>query len=126
MPRTRLTLALISVLSTAPLAGVALADTGVAPERAGSELPAPARAPGDDGNVAATAQRTAPPPARGVESTTPSTPVPMNLPDEASAEEVKGDYGIGVAGLVIATVLIVALVVGMFLFISRRSWSTSH
>jgi hypothetical protein len=64
--------------------------------------------------------------ARGIESITPVTPMPMNLPDEATTSEVKNEYAIGVAGLIIGGVLLAALVVGVLFIISRRSWSTTH
>lgn len=127
MRRTPLMLALVTLLSSAPLTtSVALAEPPGTPERAGAAPSAPTPSATDDGNIATSVHRTAPQPVRGIESTTPATPVPMNLPDDANASEVENQYGVGLAVLIIGTVLIAALVVGLFLFISRRSWSTSH
>ncbi|HTV21861.1 MAG TPA: hypothetical protein VMG12_24395 [Polyangiaceae bacterium] len=132
MARIPFTLALVTLLSSAPLvtAGVALAEPAGMPDRAGAE-PAPAtRSPSDRGpagtGVTTTVHRTVPAPVPNVESSVPTTPMPLNLPDDAKASEVKGEYGIGIAGLIIGTVLVAALVVGVLFFISRRSWSTSH
>jgi hypothetical protein len=50
----------------------------------------------------------------------------MNLPDDATAGEVKGQYGIGMVGLVLGTVLIALIVVGALYFITRRNWSASQ
>jgi hypothetical protein len=65
-------------------------------------------------------------PVRGVDSITPATPMPMNLPDEATASEVKNGYAVGIAGLIFGGVVIAALLVGVLFIIGRRSWSTSH
>ena len=61
-----------------------------------------------------------------VESSVPPTPVPMNLPDEAKATEVKNEYGYGIAGLIIGTLLVATVIIGAVFLISRRSWSTSQ
>jgi len=127
MHRTRLTLALVTLLASAPLAAsVAVAEPAGMPDRAAAEPAPPSRSPTDDGNVTTTVHRTVPLPARGIESSAPSTPIPMNLPDEAKASEVKGQYAIGMAGLIFGTLLVAALVVGVLFIVSRRSWSTSH
>ena len=56
----------------------------------------------------------------------PKTPIPMNLPDDATEEEVAGGYAIGVAGLIIGAVLLIGLTLGAFYIVSRRSWSATH
>jgi hypothetical protein len=124
MPRMPLTLALCTLLSSAPLVspGLALAEPAGTPDRAAQTAP-PSRSPTDTGNTTTTVHRTLP--ARGIDSITPSTPMPMDLPDEAKASEVKNEYAIGMAGLVIIAVFLTALVVGLLYIISRRSWSTT-
>jgi hypothetical protein len=126
MPRMPITLALCTLLSSAPLVGarLALAEPAGTPDRAAQAAP-PSRSPTDTGTTT-TVHRDLPMPARGVESITPATPMPMNLPDEAKASEVKNQYAIGIAGLVIGGVFLTALVVGLVFIISRRSWSTTH
>jgi hypothetical protein len=127
MPRMPITLALCTLLSSAPLVAPrpALAEPAGTPDRAAQAAP-PSRSPTDTGNTTTTIHRDLPMPARGVESITPTTPMPMNLPDEAKASEVKNQYAIGIAGLVIGGVFLTALVVGLVFIISRRSWSTTH
>jgi hypothetical protein len=130
MPRLPFTLALVTALSSAPLvtAGVALAEPTGMPDRAAEPAP-PTRAPSDTGrsdSVTTTVHRTAPAPVSGAASSAPTTPMPLNLPDEATANEVKGQYGIGIASLIIGTLLVAAIVAGLFYIISRRSWSASH
>jgi tetrahydromethanopterin S-methyltransferase subunit B len=63
---------------------------------------------------------------QNAQSSAPTTPTPLSLPDDANASEVQGQYGIGVAGLILGTVFIAALVVGVLYVVSRRSWSTSQ
>jgi len=125
MSRMPITLALCTLLG-APLVTphLALAEPAGTPDRA-AQAASPSRSPSDTGN-ATTVQRDAPMPARGVESNSPHTPMPMNLPDEAKASEVKGQYAMGIASLVIAGVFLAALVVGVLFIIGRRSWSTTH
>jgi hypothetical protein len=120
-----ITLALCTLLSSAPLVipGLALAEPAGTPDRSAQAAP-PSRSPTDTGNATTTVHRNLP--VRDVESVAPATPMPMNLPDEAKASEVKNQYAIGMAGLVIAGVLLTALVVGLLYIISRRSWSTTH
>jgi hypothetical protein len=43
---------------------------------------------------------------------TSATPVRMNLPDDAEQDEVRGEIGIGVTGLVLGALLLVAIIVG--------------
>ena len=127
MPRLSITLALCTLLSSAPLLtpSLALAEPAGTPDRPAQAAPA-SRSPTDTGDTTTTVHRNLPMPTRSVESLTPVTPMPMNLPDEAKASEVKNEYAIGMAGLVIGGVFLVALVVGLLFIISRRSWSTTH
>jgi hypothetical protein len=120
MPRRHITLAFATLLASAPLvaAGAAAAESTGQPDRATTTAPATTPRGNDDGRKVA--------PVPNVESSAPATPMPMSLPDRASADEVKGEYGIGIAGLIIGTMLVVALVVGTLYVISRRSWSASH
>jgi hypothetical protein len=127
MPRMPITLALCTLLSSAPLAipSLALAEPAGTPDRSAQAAP-PSRSPTDTGNTTTTVHRDLPMPVRDVESIAPATPMPMNLPDEAKASEVKNEYAIGMAGMVIAGVFVTALVVGLLFIISRRSWSATH
>jgi hypothetical protein len=130
MPRIHFTLALVTLLSSASLtAGLASAEPPLTPERpdrSGAEPAPPSRSPTDTGNTGSSVPRHLPLPVRSVDSITPATPMPMNLPDEAKASEVKNEYAIGMAGLIIGGAVIAALVVGVLFIITRRSWSTSH
>jgi hypothetical protein len=56
----------------------------------------------------------------------PTTPIPMNLPDDATEAEVREGYAVGVAGLVVGAVLLIATMLGGFYVVSRHSWSTTH
>jgi hypothetical protein len=127
MPRMPATLALCTLLSSAPLVApsLAFAEPAGTPDRSAQAAPS-SRSPSDTGNTTTTIHRNVPLPTRDVESITPATPMPMNLPDEAKASEVKNEYAIGMAGLVIGAVFLVALVVGLLFIIGRRSWSTTH
>jgi hypothetical protein len=127
MPRLSITLALCTLLSSAPVLtpGLALAEPTGTPDRPAQAAPA-SRSPTDTGDTTTTVHRTLPVPTGGVESSSPTTPMPMNLPDDATASEVKNQYAIGMAGLVIGGLFFVALVVGLLFIISRRSWSTTH
>ena len=126
MARTHHTLALITLLSSAPLvtAVAAAAQSQTSPSTA-TDRAAPT-APMDTMRT----QRTGADPAASTSPQTdlaaPATPVPMNLPDEATSSEVKNQYGIGVAGLVIGTLLLAAIVVGGLYLVARGSWSHSH
>lgn len=118
MIRMHRTLALATLLSSAPLAtSIALAEPAGAAQSAGT---APAENPSRVANEPAV---TAAP--RG-EANAPTTPMPMNLPDQATQEEVQGTYGIGIATLVLGAVLVAAVIYGAFYLITRRSWSASH
>ena len=120
MAKTHLTLALVTLLSSAPLvAGSAAAQPAAAPDRATTTLPSEPPIMNRTGGTSSSA-------APNTDLSVPATPVPMNLPDEAKASEVKGEYGIGVAGLVLGTLLVAGIVVAGLYFLTRRSWSTSH
>jgi hypothetical protein len=114
------------LLSSAPLAipSLALAEPVGAADRSAQPAP-PSRSPTDTGSTP-TLPRETPVPARGVESITPATPMPMNLPDEATASEVKNEYAIGIVGLVVGGIFLAAILVGVLFIISRRSWSTTQ
>lgn len=123
MPRMPITLALCTLLSSAPLVvpTLALAEPAGTPDRSAQAAP-PSRSPTDTGST--TVHRDLP--ARDVQSIAPTTPMPMNLPDEAKTSEVKGEYAIGIAGLVLGGIFLAALIVGVLFIVSRRSWSTTH
>ena len=125
MPRMPITLALCTLLSSAPLvtSGVALAEPATTPESSAQAAP-PSRSPTDTGSSTTTIHRDLP--ARGVESITPPTPMPMNLPDEAKTSEVKNEYAIGIAGLVLGGIVLAAIAVAVLFIVSRRSWSTTQ
>jgi hypothetical protein len=117
MPRHFATLALITVLGGTPL-------LGAAPASAAPEQPATVAEPApSDRTSESTSPLLASPRA---ELGTPAAPIPLNLPDNATNEEVEGAYGIGIASLIIGTLFVTALVVGAFYILARRSWSTSH
>jgi hypothetical protein len=119
MARRHITLAFATLLASAPLVGAAAAaQPGGAPDRAS--------APAASTRVDRTSKGDTATPVPNVESIGPAAPVPMNLPDDANAHEVDHQYGVGMAGLIIGTVLTAAIVVGVVFFIARRSWSTSH
>ena len=61
-----------------------------------------------------------------MESQAPRTPIPMNLPDNATAEEIKGEYAFGIASLTMGTLLVAALMLGAFYIVARQTWSTQH
>ena len=126
MARTRPTLALCMLLSGAPLlgAGTALAEPAGTPERSAASAPAEAtrRNPGTTSTGSSPSNSTRTTVQRDMQ--VPATPVPMNLPDDAKQSEVRGEMGIGVAGLVLGALVVVALVVGGLFLVSRRNWST--
>jgi hypothetical protein len=122
MVRRHITLAFATLLASASLVGAPLAATESAgpPDRAITTAPAEStKVRGSDEGSKATR-------VPSVESSAPVTPMPMSLPDNANANEVRGQYGIGIAGLILGTLLLAAVVVGGLYVISRRSWSTSH
>src|SRR5262245_5593611 len=119
MARMHRTLALISVLGSSPLLCSALASAvSEAPRVAVPSAPAP---------------RDTPPPASSglelgprAEPSTPITPIPMNLPDDVTAEEIEGEYAIGIAGLVLGTLFVAALMLGALYVVARQTWSAQH
>lgn len=124
MRRMPSTLFICALLSSAPLLtpSLALAEPAGTTERSAAQPASPSRSPGDMSNGVARDAITVP----GVQSTAPTTPMPLNLPDEATAKEVQSEYAIGVTSLIIGGLLIAAIVIGVLLMISRRSWSASH
>jgi len=48
----------------------------------------------------------------------------QTLPDAARAEEIRGQKGLGMATIVIGTVVVVAAVWGLVAFVLRRTWAT--
>lgn len=121
MARTRPTLALCMLLSGAPLlaVGSAVAEPAGTPEPAAAApaVPADMGRTGSPSNSNLGVQR---------DMAVPATPMPMNLPDDAKQSEVRGETGIGVAGLVLGALVVVAIVVGGLFLVSRRNWSTQH
>jgi hypothetical protein len=127
MARSHITLALVTLLGGAPLLGASIAAAEPATMPARPTPTAPGESTHDDrptDRSTSPANRVTPTP--NVDSPAPATPIPMNLPDDATTREVKGQYGIGMVGLVLGTVLIALIVVGALYFITRRNWSTSH
>jgi hypothetical protein len=125
MARTHHTLALLTLLSSAPLV-TTLATAAQSPTSTSATDRATPAAPVDSMRVQRSNTDPAAPTSPQTDLGTPATPVPMNLPDEATSSEVKGQYGIGVAGLILGTLLFAAVVVGALYFIARRSWTHSH
>jgi len=128
MARTRPTLALCMLLSGAPLlaAGSAVAEPAGTPERSAAAAPAEATpAPPGTPRTGTTSPSNS---GLGVQRdmAVPATPIPMNLPDDAKQSEVRGETGIGVAGLILGALVVVAIVVGGLFLVSRRNWSTQH
>jgi hypothetical protein len=111
------TLALITLLGTSPLLCSALA----------SALPgAPAAASSAPTTLDQAAQRSPFDTLRRAEPNAPATPMPMNLPDDATAEEIQGEYAIGIASLILGTLFVAALMLGTFYIVERQSWSAQH
>lgn len=119
MARTRSTLALCLLLSSAPLLGVSAAVADEPAPAAPTEGPKLNLAPinGNPNAPTVTVER---------DLAVPATPVPMNLPDEAKQSEVNAEVGFGVSSLVIGAVLTAAIVIGALFLISRRNWSAQH
>lgn len=55
-----------------------------------------------------------------------SNPAQLQLPDEATNAEVRGEYGIGLVLMIAGGVIVAALVVGLLMVLMRKTWSTSH
>ena len=119
MARMHRTLALITLIGTSPLLCAALASAAPeAPEAAASSAPA---------RMDQAAQRRSPlDTLRRAEPDAPTTPMPMNLPDNATTEEVQGEYAVGIASLILGTLLVAALMLGAFYIVARQTWSAQH
>jgi len=115
MARTTMSCAFAALLASAPLVAVA-APVG-SPDR-----PAAAESARLDPSASPPRMATAP----IAESAAPTTPMPMNLPDEATTEEVQSQYAIGIATLVMGTLVLAAIVIGALYVVARRSWSVTH
>jgi hypothetical protein len=50
----------------------------------------------------------------------------QTLPDPASAEEVRSQYGWGLMSMIVGGVIVTMALVSLFIFFMRRSWSTSR
>ena len=120
MARMHRTLALVTVLGISPLLCSALASAAPEPPPATAVSSAPA--PSDP----ATQRSSLLDPLRRVESHAPATPMPMNLPDNATAEEIQGEYALGIARLILGTLFVAALMLGAFYIVARQTWSTQH
>jgi hypothetical protein len=105
MARTTTSFALAALLASAPLVAAAAPDRPAAAESMRFERAAPSPA------------TTGP-----SESSAPTTPMPLNLPDEATTQEVQSQYAIGIATLVIGTLVLAAIVVGALYIVARRTW----
>jgi hypothetical protein len=119
MPRLHRTLALITVLGSSPLLCSALA-------RAASEAPTAALSSAPTRSDHTPPQSSALDIGRRPEPNTPITPMPMNLPDNATAEEIEGEYAVGVASLVLGTLFVSALMLGALYIVARQTWSAQH
>ena len=115
MARTTMSCAFAALLLSAPL--VAAAAPQGTPER-----PAAAESMRLE-NGASLPTMTA---VASTQSLAPTTPMPLNLPDEATSEEVQSQYAIGIATLVIGTLVLAALVVGALYVVARRTWTVTH
>ena len=60
-------------------------------------------------------------------SVSPQAPNPtdVQVPDEATAEELKGQYGIGLGLLILIGVVVAGALVGVVSLLLRRSWSAT-
>lgn len=120
MARMHRTLALITVLGTSPLLCSALAS-------AAPEAPSAAAVSSSPTPSGSTAQRGSPLDAlHRAELDAPATPMPMSLPDDATAEEIQGKYAVGVASLILGTLFVAALTLGAFYIVARQTWSSQH
>jgi hypothetical protein len=114
-----LSLASVSLASVAFPTSEALAQSNATDPRPASTSERSGSAPAGDQPAPATqlAPERAEPVGAG------KTPIQQNLPDTASAEEVQGEYGWGLATLILGGVLVVALVVGLLISFNRKSSS---
>ena len=116
MLRLHPTIALVTVLGSTPLLCSAFARAAPAPS-----VVAPA-AGGEQTAPSAAWRGTSP----RLEPSAPRTPIPMNLPDDVTADEIRGEYAIGIASLIVATLFAAALVVGALYIVARQTWSSQH
>lgn len=52
--------------------------------------------------------------------------LPQTLPDPASTEELRGQYGWGLMSMIVGGVIVTMALVSLFIFFMRRSWSASR
>lgn len=100
----------LAATSPAPVSSAdspALTEQGQVPTVPGAPAPAPASDP------------------RSSDPTLPREPNPtgIELPDEVSAQELKGEYGLGLGLLILGGVLVAGVVIGLLTVLMRRSWS---
>lgn len=50
----------------------------------------------------------------------------QTLPDPATSEEVRSQYGWGLISMIVGGVIVAMAFVSLFIFFMRRSWSTSR
>jgi len=50
----------------------------------------------------------------------------IQVPDPASNQEVRAQYGAGLVVLVLGAALTMALLVGLFMVLARRTWDSTH
>jgi hypothetical protein len=50
----------------------------------------------------------------------------IQVPDPASNQEVREQYGVGLVLLVLGAALTMALLVGLFMVVARRTWDSNH
>jgi hypothetical protein len=92
-------------------------------------LAAPDLAPSSTSSVANAAELPPQPvesPARPtLDPTLPREPNPtgIELPDEVTANEMKGQYGVGLGLLILGGIVIAGVVIGLSTLLMRRSWS---
>ena len=102
-----------AALWSAPLT-IAEPALGAAPPSAASSAPTLSTAPGE----ATSAPRI---PHGDLE--VPTTPMPLSLPDPARAEEMEGEYAVGILTLTAAAAVAYAAILALVYFTMRRSWA---
>ena len=117
MARTTMSCAFAALLLSAPLVAVAAPPAGSPDRPAAAESMRLERSAASPGASA---------PALTAESAAPTTPMPLNLPDDATAEEVQSQYALGIATLVMATLVLAAIVIGALYVVARRTWVHPH
>jgi hypothetical protein len=90
----------------------------------------PIRAPG------ATAQAPGVPPVPGLppsplpdsDPTFPREPDPtgINVPDEVTADQLKGQYGVGLGLLILGGIITAGAVIALLVLVVRKPWSEAH